>query len=57
MNDPSELFTRSYALPGYLMEALRRQAVKERRSVNQQLRVILEESLKAPRQLPDMYPK
>ena len=49
MNDPSEPVVRSFHLPGYLMEALRRLADVERRSVNQQLRVILEESLEAPR--------
>ena len=49
MHDPSEQVTRTFAMPGYLYEALQLLAAGERRSVNQQLRVILEESLEAPK--------
>ena len=48
MNDPSEPIARSFALPGYLYEALQLLARRERRTVNQQLRVILEDNLEAP---------
>ena len=49
MNDPSELVARSFRVPGYLYKALLLLAHREHRSMNQQLRVILEESLDAPK--------
>ena len=50
MNDLPETVIRSFALPSYLYEALQLLALGERRSINQQLRVILEESLEAPKE-------
>ena len=49
MNDPSEVVPGSFKVPRYLMEALQNRAKAEHRSVNQQINVILEESLEAPK--------
>ena len=48
MNDPlSKSIT--FHVPDYLWDAVNKRAEKERRSLSNMLRVILEESLKAPR--------